>query len=73
MLSAKASLTILPAPILLMLAAQLSATGWLSGPISPYTPLSPESLAAKVEETLASRLDKIEQKVGVTLALAVAG
>ena len=50
-----------------------SATGWLSGTISPYTPLSPESLAAKVEETLAPRLDNIEQKVGITLALAAAG
>ena len=73
MLRATAALTILPAPILLTLAAQLSATGWLSGTISPYTPLSPESLAAKVEETLAPRLDNIEQKVGITLALAAAG
>jgi len=54
------------------MAAQLSATGWLSGAISPYTPLTPESLAAKVEETLAPRLDNIEQKVGITLALAAA-
>jgi hypothetical protein len=50
-----------------------SVTGWLSGNISPYTLLSPESLAAKVEETLGLRLDNIEQKVGVTLALAAAG
>jgi hypothetical protein len=71
-LRATATLTILPAPILLTLAAELSATGWLSGTISPYSPLSPESLAAKVEETLGPRLDNIEQKVGITLALAAA-
>jgi antitoxin (DNA-binding transcriptional repressor) of toxin-antitoxin stability system len=69
-LRATATLTTLPAPILLTLAAELSATGWLSGTISPYTPLSPESLAAKVEETLGPRLDNIEQQVGITLALA---
>ena len=72
-LCAKASLTILPEPILLTLTAQLSATGWLSGSISPYTPLSPESLAAKVEDALGPRLDNIEQRVGITLALAAAG
>jgi hypothetical protein len=72
-LTSTATLTILPAPILLTLAAQISATGWLSGSISPHTPLSPESLAAKVEETLGPRLNDIEQKVGITLALAVAG
>ncbi len=72
-LTAIATLTILPASILLTPAAQLSATGWLSGSISPHTPLSPESLAAKVEETLGPRLNDIEQKVGITLALAVAG
>jgi hypothetical protein len=71
-LTAIATLTILPAPILLTPAAQLSATGWLSGSISPYTPLSPESLAAKLEETLAPRLDDIEQKVAITLALTAA-
>ena len=43
-----------------------SATGWLSGTISPYTPRSPESLAAKVEETLGPRLNNIEQKVEIT-------
>ena len=43
-----------------------SATGWLSGNINPYTPLSPESFAAKVEETLGPRLNNIEQKVGIT-------
>jgi hypothetical protein len=72
-LEATASLAILSAPIQLTLAAQLSATGWLSCSISPYTPLSPESLAAKVEDTLGPRLDDIEQKVGITLALAAAG
>ncbi len=72
-LEATATLAVLPSPIQLTLAAQLSATGWLSGTISPYTPLSPESLAAKVEDTLGSRLDNIEQKVGITLALAAAG
>jgi hypothetical protein len=72
-LEATASLAIFPSPIQLTLAAQLSATGWLSGSISPYTPLSPESLAAKVEDTLDPRLDNIEQKVGITLALAAAG
>ncbi len=69
-LEATASLAILSSPIQLTLAAQLSATGWLSGRISPYTPLSPESLAAKIEDTLGPRLDDIEQKVGITLALA---
>jgi hypothetical protein len=72
-LEATASLAILPSPIQLTLAAQLSGTGWLSGSISPYTLLSPESLAAKVEDTLGPRLDDIEQKVGITLALAAAG
>lgn len=52
------------------------ATGWLSegaeGSISPWTPPSPGSLATKVEETLTPRLDTIEQKVGVTLALVAA-
>jgi hypothetical protein len=37
-----------------------SATGWLSGTISPYMPLSPEAVAVKVEETLGPRLDNIE-------------
>jgi hypothetical protein len=72
-LEAMASLAILPSPIQLIPAAQLSATGWLSGRISPYTPLSPESLAAKVEDTLGPRLNDLEQKVGITLALAAAG
>jgi len=70
---ATGTLSITPSTVMLTMAAQLSATGWLSGAISPYTPLSPESLAAKVQETLAPRLDKIEQNVGITLALAAAG
>ncbi|MEI7775955.1 MAG: hypothetical protein WCK17_14395 [Verrucomicrobiota bacterium] len=72
-LQATVNLNITPSTVMLTMAAQLSATGWLSGTISPYTPLSPESLAAKVEETLAPRLDDIEQKVGITLALAASG
>ena len=72
-IKATGTLIITPSTVMLTMAAQLSATGWLSGAISPYTPLSPESLAAKVEETLAPRLDNIEQKVGLTLALAAAG
>jgi len=67
------TLTITPSTVMLTIAAQLSATGWLSGIISPYTPLSPESLATKVEETLTPRLDNIEKKVGITLALTAAG
>jgi hypothetical protein len=70
---ATGTLTITPSTIMLSMAAQLSATGWLSGAISPYTPLSPESLAEKIEQTLSPRLDDIEQKVGITLALAAAG
>jgi len=49
-----------------------SATGWLSGTINPYTPLSPESLAAKVEETLGPRWNNIQQQIGIILALAAA-
>ena len=71
-LQATGTLAITPSTVILSVAAQLSATGWLSGAITPYTPLSPESLAAKVEETLTPRLDNIEQKVGITLALAAA-
>jgi len=70
---ATGTLAITPSTVMLTMAAQLSATGWLSGAISPYTLLSPESLAAKIEETLSPRLDDIEQKVGITLALAAAG
>ena len=72
-LQATGTLAITPSTVILTVAAQLSATGWLSGIISPYTPLSPESLATKVEETLTPRLDNIEKKVGITLALAAAG
>ena len=43
------------------------------GSIGPYTPLSPEFLTAKVQDTLGPRLDNIEQKVGITLALAATG
>ena len=72
-LQATGALSITPSTVMLTMAAQLSATGWLSGIISPYTPLSPESLATKVEETLTPRLDNIEKKVGITLALTAAG
>jgi hypothetical protein len=60
---ATGTLSITSSTVILTMAAQLSATGWLSGAISPYTPLSPESLAAKVEESLAPRLDNIEQRL----------
>jgi len=72
-LQATGNLTITPSTIMLTMAAQLSATGWLSGTISPNTQLSPESLAAQVEETLAPRLDDIERNVSITLALTAAG
>ena len=73
LLCATAALEIQPCVAALGATAQLSGTGRLSGSISPYTPLSPESLAAKVEDTLGPRLDDIKQKVGITLALAAAG
>jgi len=37
-----------------------------------YTALSPESLALFPQQNLKPRLDTIEQKVGLTLALAAA-
>jgi hypothetical protein len=73
MLNAKANFTLLPSPIQLTLAAQFSAIGWLSGSISPCMPLLPESLTANVEHTLGPRLDDIEQRMGITPALAAAG
>jgi len=53
--------------------ATLVAQGNLSGTIVPYTTLSPESLALFLQQNLKPRLDTIEQKVAITLALAAAG
>jgi len=50
----------------------LIAQGNLSGTIVPYTTLSSESLALFLQQNLKPRLDTIEQKVGITLALAAA-
>jgi hypothetical protein len=72
-LTATADLGVLSSPIAMTLSAHLTATGWLAGTIRLETPLSPETLAARVEDALAPRLNTLQQQVGITLALAAAG
>jgi hypothetical protein len=72
-LTATANLGVLSSPIAMTLSAHLTATGWLAGTIRLETPLSPETLAARVEDALAPRLNTLQQQVGITLALAAAG